>query len=105
MDKKWKKAGRALAYAPTPDRTLVALVTDEAYRSAYLRGAPHDGLDRYVPFVGGQWHHVCMAFEVGRIGMLRFQLVFLMKQLKSKQMAHFTNRDGWAKSGFWIDFL
>ena len=68
MDKKWKKTRRALAYAPTPDRTLVALVTEEAYRSAYLR-APHDGLDRYVPFVGGQWHHVCMAFEVGRVGM------------------------------------
>ena len=89
MDKKWKKAGRALAYAPTPDRTLVALVTDEAYRSAYLRGAPHDGLDRYVPFVGGQWHHVCLAFEVCRVSMgNRIQPAFLMNQLieiESKQ--------------------
>ena len=63
MDRKWKKAARAMAYAPIPDRTLIAFVTDEAYRSAYLRTEDSD--HRNVPFVGGQWHHVCMAFEVG----------------------------------------
>ena len=63
MDSKWKKVGRAMAYAPIPDRTLVAFVTDEAYRSAYLRRT-EDGDSHNVPFVGGQWHHVCMAFEV-----------------------------------------
>ena len=57
-----------MAYAPIPDRTLVAIVTDEAYRSAYLRAevSDDDGTDNHnVHFVGGQWHHVCMAFEVG----------------------------------------
>ena len=73
MDKKWKKAGRAMAYAPIPDRTLVAIVTDEAYRSAYLRAevSDDDGTDNQnVPFVGGQWHHVCMAFEAAKADIL-----------------------------------
>ena len=49
-------------YAPIPVGSLVAVVTDGAYRSAYFR--THDGKHENVAFVGGQWHHVCMAFEV-----------------------------------------
>ena len=62
-----------MAYAPIPDRTLVAIVTDEAYRSAYLRAevSDDDGTDNQnVPFVGGQWHHVCMAFEAAKADIL-----------------------------------
>ena len=55
-----------MAYAPIPDRTLVAIVTDEAYRSAYLR----DDDNHNVPFVGGQWHHICMAFEAAKADIL-----------------------------------
>ena len=71
VDTKWKKASRAVAYEPIPDRTLVAFVTDEAYRSAYFKSEKSETGDREsnnlnIPFVGGQWHHVCMAFEAAK---------------------------------------
>ena len=68
VNEKWKKASRAVAYAPIPDRTLLVFITDESYRSAYLKAEKSKGEvgNRNVPFVGGQWHHICMAFEAAK---------------------------------------
>ena len=68
VNKEWKKANRAVAYAPIPDRTLLIFVTDEDYRSAYFKAEKSEGKgdNHNVPFVGGQWHHVCMAFEAAK---------------------------------------